>query len=140
MSVISEAVQAMLDALAGVAPQVDRVRLRPLKATTTTAVVVRPEGADVLQASDFSGVPLLWEAQILVDCYAKTTSATAADLAVDALAEQVYARLMADPTLGGAVVQLRPSRASYDFDVQGDLTACVTFSFNAQLATVGAVF
>lgn len=140
MSAITEAVQAVVDALAGVAPRVDRVRLRPLPANTTTAVVVRPEGADVLQASDVSGLPISWDARLVVECYAKTNSATAPDLAVDDLTEQVYSRLMADPTLGGAVVILQPLSVAYDFDAEGDLNACALFTFNARLRTAGAVF
>ena len=50
VSAATAAIVAALQASPAVAPQVARVRLRPLAANTTTAVVVRPEHADLVKA------------------------------------------------------------------------------------------
>ena len=81
-----------------------------------------------------------WATPIAVECYAKATPGTAPDVAVDALASAVYARLLADPTLGGVVRSLTPTGLSYDFDADADQTACATFVFTARHVAGAAVF
>ena len=65
-------------------------------------MVVRPLSSQVAEASLAPGYPVSWTSAIAVECYARSGTATAPDVAVDALLEAVYARLMADPTLGGS--------------------------------------
>jgi hypothetical protein len=132
------AITAALQAAPAVAPQVARVRLRALGAATTTAVVVRPLAAEVAERT-MSG-PLKWVVRVAVECYAKTTTATAPDAAVDALVQATYARLMADATLGGAVKRVEPEAIAYDFDADGEQTACATLVFNiTQFSTPNAI-
>lgn len=125
------AVVAALQAAPAVAPQVARVRLRPLAASTTTAVVVRPIEAEAAEQL-LTGMPIQWQCAIAVECYAKTTTATAPDAAVDALLAAAYARLMADPTLGGAVSHMQPVGVSYEFDVDGEQTALATLTLQVR--------
>jgi hypothetical protein len=73
-----------------------------------------------------------------VECYQRSTVATAPDQAVDALLEAVYARLMADPTLGGVVLSLQPQSINWDFDADGEQTTCATLTFNARHRSPGA--
>ncbi len=140
-TLLAAATGAIVAALAqapAVAPQVARVRLRPLAANTTTAVVVRPQSAEV--ATRTMGGPLQWVCRIAVECYAKTTTQTAPDVAVDALIQAAYARLMADATLAGAVKRIEPEGIAYDFDVDGEQTACATLVFNVtQFSTINAL-
>lgn len=142
-SIVSAAVAAVVGALQAatpVAPQIERVRLRALKAGTTTAVVVRPLQAQAeILTLGFNG-PSVWTTPIAVECYARVTPGVAADVAVDALASAVYARLMADQTLGGAVVALQPKGLSYDFDSDADTTVCATFIFEARHVAGASVF
>lgn len=142
-TLMSAAVGAIVSALnqaPAVATQVARVRLRPMASTTATAVVVRPLGAEVLDTDLPNGFPLAWQCQIAVECYAKATAATAPDVAVDALVAAAYARLMADTTIGGAVGLITPRDVAYDFDVDGEATACATFVFNVRQTAAPSVF
>lgn len=143
MSIINTAVSAVMSALSAspaVAAQVERVRLRSLSASSTTAVIVRPIVSEVLEGEMTSGYPISWNTAIAVECYARSTRPVAADASVDALVSAVYSRLMDDPTLGGSVITLQPQNVAYDFDVDGEQTACATFTFIARQRTVGATF
>lgn len=133
-TLVSNAVAAMLTALntpSPVAPQVARVRLRPIGAATATAVVVRPLTSNVTEALLSPGYPVSWTTAIAVECYARSSVSTAPDVAVDSLLETVYARLMDDTTLGGVVLSLRPQDIAWDFDVDGEQTTCATLVMSA---------
>lgn len=132
------AMVAKLQEAPAVAPVVGRVRLRPLSATTTTAVVVRPHQAEVQGDELATGYPISWRASYVVECYARSLSSTSPDAAVDSLVAAVYERLLTDPTLGGVVIQMQPQSIAYDFDVDGEQTTCAVLSFSALHRTVGA--
>lgn len=138
MTFVNTLVTAAKELLDGVAPVVDRVRLRPQSATTTKAVSVRPGAAEVFDAPEISGYPYAWDASLVVDCYARPAADEALDEAVDPLLADVYARLMADLTLGGRVVTLQPHSLSYDFDVDGGKAVCATLTFIARLRQSGS--
>lgn len=142
-SIINTAVTAMVASLQSgtpVAPLVARVRLRPVAQANVTSVVVRPLQSQVTEAALAPGYPVSWTSAIAVECYARSGTATAPDVAVDALLEAAYARLMADPGLGGAVLALQPQEVSYDFDADGDQTTCATIVFNVRHRTAGSTF
>ena len=136
LATATAAICTALQASPAVAPQVARVRLRPLAANTTTAVVVRPLGMEA-DAQLLGGGIVNWQGQCAVECYAKTTTQTAPDAAVDALIAAVYSRLMADATLAGAVARIEPVSLAYDFDVDGEQTACATLLFQIRLLPAG---
>ena len=131
------AVVAALQAAPAVSSQVHRVRLRPLSAAQPSMVVVRPVEADVDQAQ-LAGPVISWDAMLAVECYTRAPAGTDPDVAVDSLLEAVHARLMADPTLGGAVVALQPRKVSYDFDADDQSTVCAVSFFTARLRAAGA--
>lgn len=137
MTIVNTVVTAAMAALQGAAPVVGRVRLRPLSSTTLTAVVVRPVSSEVFDAPELTGYPYAWNTLIAVECYARSTSIQAPDASVDALLADVYSRLMTDLTLGGSVITLVPQGLTYDFDVDGEQTVCVTFTFIARQRQVG---
>ena len=137
MTIVNTVVTAAMAALQGAAPVVGRVRLRPLSSTTLTAVVVRPVSSEVFDAPELTGYPYAWNTLIAVECYARSTSIQAPDASVDALLADVYSRLMTDLTLGGSVITLVPQGLTYDFDVDGEQTVCVTFTFIARQREVG---
>lgn len=132
------AIVAALSSGTPVASQIARVRLRPLAATQAQAVVVRPLQAEVTEKSLTPGYPVSWTTAIGVECYARSGVATAPDVAVDSLVEAVFARLMADPTLGGVVLSLQPQHISWDFDADGEQTTCATLVFHARNRAPGA--
>lgn len=142
-TLVSAAVGAIVAALSSgtpVATQIARVRLRPLAATQAQAVVVRPLQSEAGVPSISPDLPVSWTSAISVECYARTSAATTPDLAVDSLVEAVYARLMADTTLGGVVLSLAPQSISWDFDADGEQTACATLVFQALQCTQGPAF
>lgn len=140
-SFVSATVAAIVAALTSgtpVASQVARVRLRPLAAAQAQAVVVRALQSEVSESSLIPGLPVSWTSAIGVECYARSSVATAPDVAVDSLVEAVYARLMADPTLGGVVLSLQPQSLAWDFDADGEQTTCCTLVFHARHRSPGA--
>lgn len=142
-TMVSAAVGAMVAALSAgtpVASQIARVRLRPLAATQALAVVVRPLQSEAGVSSMSPDLPVSWISAISVECYARTSAATTPDVAVDALVEAVYARLMADTTLGGVVLSLAPQSITWDFDADGEQTACATLVFQTLQRAQGAAF
>lgn len=134
---IVTAMVAALNAGTPVAPQVDRVRLRPMAKTTDRAVVVRPDEAGAGEVAIYPNAPVSWTSAMVVECYARSSAGTAPDVAVDSLLEDAYARLMTDPTLGGVVSSLEPKTLKWDFDVDGEQTACATLVFHALRASAG---
>ena len=140
VNTVVTAIVAALQSGTPVCPVIDRVRLRPVAQGEPLAVAVRPVQSEVVQASMAPGIPVSWSTTIAVECYARSGVATSPDVAVDALVESVYSRLMADPTLGSTVVALVPQAASYDFDLDGEATVCVSLVFVARHRTAGNSF
>ena len=141
MSMVNDLVTAVVGALKAapaVSPRVERVRLRALPASAGSAVVVRPIASDVLDAELPTGHPYAWTTQLAVECYARAPQGTAPDVAVDALLDAVYARLLQDPTLGGVAAFLQAQSITYDYDVDGENVVCATLQINARQMTVGA--
>lgn len=140
-TMFSNTLTAIVSALTSgtpVATQVDRVRLRPLAKTTERAVVVRPDEAEAGMAAIYPNLPVSWINAIYVECYARSSAGTAPDVAVDSLLGDVYARLMEDPTLGGVVASLEAKSIKWDFDVDGEQTACAILVFHALRTSQGA--
>lgn len=132
MTIINTALTAMLavlQAAPAVSASIGRVRLRPVAAATNGAVVLRPLDSEVTQAAIQSGHPVTWKTRVGIECYARAVANQAPDVAVDALLASVYARLMQDPTLGGAVIQLQPQGVSFDFDAEDQAMVCATLIF-----------
>ena len=142
-TLMGQAVTAITEALQrapAVCAQVGRVSLRPIAQAAQKAVVVRPLQSESGGASQYTGQPITWTTSIAVECYARSTGSASPDEAVDTLLESVYARLMADITLSGAVLDLDPQQVVYDFDADGDKTACATVVFKTlQRATAGTL-
>jgi hypothetical protein len=114
-----------------VSGQIYRARLRPLAAQHTDAVVVRVLSSTPARAA-IQGGPMDWESVIAVECYARSATSTPPDLALDALWAAVYARLMANSLLGGLLqAELNCTQAAYDFDIDGEHTACLTSTWQA---------
>lgn len=132
VNVAVSSVVSALGATPAVCQSIDRVRRRPVALQVAQSVAVRPVQAEAGQALLPNGEPVSWTTTLAVDLYARATPGTSPDVAVDALLEAVYTRLMQDNTLGGAVVALVPQGVSYDFDADGDQTACASLVFLAR--------
>lgn len=128
------AIVAALQQSPAVSARVDRVRLRPIAKDSATAVVVRPSGAKA-DNSVGQGVVGVWATSVNVECYARANTTISPDVAVDALLQDVATRLYQNSSLGGLVGGLDLTTVDYDFDVDGENTACVTLTYQIQHAT-----
>lgn len=142
MSLIATATNAFVLALTGApgVPAVSRIRMRPVAQGAASAVVVRPLQSEVLEASMAPGYPVSWNSTLAVECYARATPGTTPDMAVDAIVSSVYAALMSDTTLAGAVIHIAPQSLTYDFDADADNTVCATFVFTARQTSAAGSF
>lgn len=123
-------VSAMVSALQqepSVSNQVHRARLRPLPSDWSSAVVVRIQGAE-LDRLALRGAPINADTAVVVECYARSATLQP-DLVADTLLAAVYARLAADPTLGGLVADCQALSLTYDFDADADRAACVSITY-----------
>jgi hypothetical protein len=133
------AMQAALQAAAPVSPNVFRARARVVPQQMATAIVVRPAQAE-RDASVGQGAKALWLTAVAMDCYARGSAANPVDVVVDDLMGAAVQRLMQDPSLGGVVGFIDPQAVSWDFDVDGEQTACATVTFYVRHATAAASF
>lgn len=132
------AVMQALQAAPAVAGSVGRVQLRPVAKSVASAVVVRPVASSVLESS-LPGAPIAWATTVAVECYARAAGVSP-DVAVDPVVQSVYARLMADTSLGGAVNLIEPQDIAFDFDVDGEQTACATLVFIIRQIAAPGIF
>lgn len=126
---LAQIVGAMVSALGtptAVSGQIYRARMRELAAEHANAVVVRVLSSTA-ERSTMKGGNTDWSSQIAVECYARSNTSTPPDLALDSLWAAVYARLMANSLLGGLLLdEMYCTQAAYDFDIDGQHTACLT--------------
>lgn len=97
-------------------------RRRPMAGEHASQIYVYLEESqaaqDVLGTTD-------WRTRIRVECVARSASGTSADDAADALGHDVYARVMADRTLGGKAIDTTPQAMAWTEDeADTQLSAC----------------
>lgn len=125
---ISKAVEAVLQEGGPVAGLVERNRSRVLASSVRTAVVVRQGQAKVDQvAGRVQAAP--WLTSIQIDCYGRASADLAADEVVDGVLKAVHQRLGLDVTLDGIAGGLALQGIAWDFDVDGESTACATATY-----------
>lgn len=128
---IAGAFKASLLASPAVLPaeQIYKARLKPVAAQFEEAVVVRLVGG---LAEEFAilNAPTDWDTDIEVECYARSKDLDPDD-ACDELLGRVYARLVADPTLGGLLMGLRVTSLEYDFASEAQQLSCVKLTLKA---------
>lgn len=118
-STIVGAVVTLLNTAPAVAGgRITRASERDVAQSADTAVVVRMESATperiVIKALDWSSV-------IAIDIYGRGADP---DSVTDPILAAVYARIMADPTLAGTVIDCRPEPVSWDY-AAADTDLCV---------------
>jgi len=133
------AIVTELQAAPAVSAHVYRARMRPLPAGALAVVCVRIGKAD-LQRGVGSGVPHLAVTAVAVECYARASAGTDVDTALDALLQSVITRLLANPSLGGLVGDINPTGVVYDFDADGEQTACAAITFDVMHVTPSFTF
>ena len=131
---LTSAIVQQLGAAPAVSAQIHRARMRMLPQGWQTAVVVRPVQSQVDRGVGV-GTHMVWATQMAVECYARSLATVTPDLTVDALLQKVIERALSDPALGGAAGDIGLEAITYDFDVDGESTACVTVIFNVRHVT-----
>ena len=130
---IVAALVSALVAAPAVSTQVDRARQRPIQDGQATAVVVRIQASTPERFAILNG-PTDWDTEIAIECYARSAT-LAPDEAADVLLAAVWAKLSADTTLGGLVMDLQPTGLEYDFAPGADNMACVTLALKVMHRT-----
>lgn len=135
---LAKAVEALLQQDPPVAEHVERNRSRVIPAQVPTAAVVRQGQAQVDQVAG-KQLHQTWVTALLVDCYGRAQSGgAAADEVADGVLKAVQQRMQQDPSLGKLVGGIALQGIEWDFDVDGDATACATATFYARHATSAA--
>ena len=122
MAVRDALIAALLAATALAGGRVVGNRRRPMSSEHASQIYVYLEESvasrDVIGTTD-------WRTRIRVECVARTASSVSADDAADALAQDVYARVLADTTLGGKAIDTTAQAMAWTEDEQDtQLSAC----------------
>lgn len=125
-----KAVQQLLEA-AAVSPHVFRNRARVVPKDMATAIVVRASQAEG-QTPAGMGAQSQWQLVLAVECYARSRAGVDVEDALDALLLAATDAIAADRTLGQVVADIAPVGVHWEFDVDGDKTACATVTFIVQ--------
>lgn len=97
-------------------------RRRPMAAEHTTQIYVYLEESqgtrETIGTTD-------WRTRIRVECLARTSAGVTAEDAADALGVSVFARVMADPSLGGSAIDTTAQAMGWaDDEADTQLSAC----------------
>lgn len=133
-AVVAAVIAQLQQAPAIASGNVYRGRLRPVATGAAQAVVVRFGDSDP-QRGAIRGAPIDWGTTVVVECYARAGAAESGDEAALALHADVYARLMSDPTLGGAAGDLAPPRLALDETELAETLGCVNAAYLVQHRT-----
>jgi hypothetical protein len=122
MAVRDALISALLAATALAGGRVVGNRRRPMAAEHASQIYVYLEESiashEIIGTTD-------WRTRIRVECVARTASGVSADDAADALAQDVYARVLADTTLGGKAIDTIAQAMAWTEDEQDtQLSAC----------------
>lgn len=131
-----KAVQQQLQA-ADVSPNVFRNRSRVVPKDMATAVVVRASQAEG-QTPAGMGASSQWQLVLALECYARARVGADVEDTLDVLLLTATDAITADRTLGGLVADIAPVGVHWEFDVDGDKTACATVTFIVQQFTAAA--
>lgn len=133
------AMQATLQADPPISANVYRgSRTRPIPRDQQDALAVRPGQAEVTTGVGM-GAPGIWLTAAAVECYVRAGSDV--DDRLDVLLGAAVERLQLDPSLGGLVGEIAPQGIAWDFDTDGEQTACATVTFFVRHATAaGSLF
>ncbi|WP_343591910.1 hypothetical protein [Paracidovorax wautersii] len=132
------AMQAALQADPPVSATVYRgVRTRAVPRDLPDAIALRLVQAEIDQGAG-AGVRGVWQTAVVVECYAR--SAADVDGPLDLLMSAAVDRLLADPSLGGPVGALVPQGVTWDFDIDGEQTACALITFLVRHVTAAGHF
>ncbi len=80
--------------------------------------------------SSIRGMPIQWSTDVVLECYARVDGRTTlAGRASRALHQRAYARLMADPSLGGVAIDMLEPQLRADRDQQDTRLGCLVATY-----------
>lgn len=114
---ILSALATSLASVSGVNGRVYRSRVEPIARNESPAVIVEP-------VQDQAAIPdvlgrINWRMTVRVTVYVR---ANIPDQAADSIVQSVYAKMMADPTVGGYAMDTHPVSTSFEM-VEADVAA-----------------
>jgi len=136
-SQVVAAVVAALQAQPPVCASIHRARTYVFPEQEAEAISVQWEQS-LPQTGTIAGAPIDWSTRITVECYARSVR-DSGDVAVDPLLERVYARLAADPSLGGVVTDLQLAGMEAENTSEGKKTGWVRLLYVADHRTYNGV-
>lgn len=104
-------------------------RRRPMPTSAERQVFVYLEDS-LPTRGEMAGAPFDWRSRIRVECLARDAGPVDADTAADALGVQVYARVLADTTLGGLALDIEPQAIGWTGDDADTALAATQFIFS----------
>lgn len=119
---------AVRQQLQGVSPHIFGDRSRVVPQQMATAIAVHLQAARREPSAGINAWSL-WQTSVTVECYARPRTGKDAETALDELLGAAIAALEADRTLGGVVSDLQLGALDWDFDADGEKTACATATF-----------
>ncbi|QTW18187.1 hypothetical protein [Comamonas kerstersii] len=120
-----------------VSPHIFRNRSRVVPKDMPTAVVVRSGQAEGETPAGM-GSSSQWQLVLAVECYARARVGVDVEDALDDVLVAVSDALTADRTLGGVVADVAPVGVHWEFDVDGEKTACATVTYIVQQFSAAA--
>lgn len=103
-------------------------RRRPMPAAVGRQIFVYLQDS-VASRGAINGAPLDWRTTIRVECLARDAGPVDADAAADAMAVEVFARLLADPSLGGRAYDVEPTAMGTTGDEADSTLSATQFLF-----------
>lgn len=131
---VARAVADAFKTAPAVSPNVFRSRSRVVPRQMDTAIAVYLGRAQRTEA-DGTLVPGVWDTQLVVEHYAREVAGATVEDALDELLQAAHARLAEDPTLGDLVADCELASLAWDYDMDGEQTACATAVFVVQHST-----
>jgi hypothetical protein len=130
-TIVAAALAALRQAPAVTTGPIDEeIDVRALAEEVTEAISVSVPVSDPQNAGAIFGHPVDWVSTLQVEAYARQDSAAAGTgRASRALQARVYARLMADPTLGGAAADVRAPTLNTEGAALDTRMGCCTGSY-----------
>lgn len=116
---ILAALATALASTSGVSGRVYRSRVEPIARNESPAVIVEPV-SDAPVSPDTVG-RLTWNLTVRVTVYVR---ANVPDQSADSIVQSVYSKVMADPTLGGAALDIMPGSVGFEM-IEADIPAGV---------------
>lgn len=111
-------------------PLAEDIDVRSLGEDVTEAVSLSLTGSEPQNPTAIFGHPIDWVSTLQVEAYARSDSASAlGGRASRALQAKVYARLMANPSLGGAADDIRAPTLNTEGAVLDTRMGCCTASY-----------